>query len=178
MRSILALLFGGTLIVNAQNPSPAQQAEQFYRQGLEAEKTGDVTAARTAYQQALRINPRHANSQYRLGELKNEGAGVAAKGRQAKFGQTIIPQFAIEDVSLSEGLEALRVAMEKADPANPPNFVLQDPDNKLAKARISFVLKGVPAKAILEYLLSQSGAVATYDEYAVIIRPPGLPGKN
>lgn len=176
MRPILALLIGGALFAHAQNPSPAQQSEQLYQKGLAAEKSGDPAAAKAAYLNALRLNPRHAHAQYRLGELKHDGAGVAAKGRQAKFGQAIIPQYAIEEATLSEALEVLRVSMEKADPANTPNFVIQDPENKLGRARITFVLKGVPAKAILDYVLSQAGAVAKFDEYAVIIQPPGAPG--
>lgn len=175
MRTILILLVGGALMANAQNLTPAQKAEQFYNQGLAAEKAGDPAAARLAYNQALQANPRHANAQYRLGELKNGASSIAAKGRQAKFGQVIIPQYAIEAVTVSEALETLRIAMEKASPEGtaPPNFVLKDPDNRLEKVRITFVLKGVPAKAILDYILSQSGAKATYDEYAVIISAPG-----
>ena len=172
MRPILFLLLAGTLIANAQNPTPAQQAEQFYTKGVALEKAGNVTAAKAAYLQALQLNPRHADAQYRVGELKQHGGNIAAKARQNKFGNIVIPQMNLEDASVAEALEALRLSMDKAsNGAEVPNFVLKDPDRKLEKTTISFQLKSVPAKGILEYILSQSRAKATYDEYAVVIEP-------
>lgn len=174
MRPILLLLVGCVLTAQAQNTAtPAQQAEQHYTRGLAAEKAGDPATARASYQAALRLNPRHANAQYRLGELKSSGAGIAAKGREAKFGQVTIPQFAVEDATLSEALEVLRISLEKASPEGTaaPNFIVKDPDNRLAAARITFQLKGVPAKAIFDYILSQASAKASYEEYAVVVEP-------
>ena len=159
-------------MAQAQTPSPAVQAEQYYNQGLAAEKAGDPVAAKKAYSQALLLNPQHANARYRAAELKIEGSAIAAKGREAKFGQEIIPQIVLEGASLQESLDALRLTLEKVSgPDHVPNFIVQDPEKKLDKARISLQLKGVPAKGVLNYILTQSGAKATYDEHAVVIVP-------
>ena len=171
MRPILLLLIG-TLISSAQNPTSAQQAELLYNKGIALEKAGDTAAARTAYLQALQLNPRHADAQYRAGELKRDRGDIAAKARQNKFGNVVIPQINLEGATVAEALEALRVTMEKASNGEQvPNFVIKDPDRRMEKATVSFQLKGVPAKGILDYILSQGGAKATFDEYAVVIEP-------
>lgn len=168
------LFFGCTLIVAAQNPAPApaQQAQQYYSRGLELEKAGDVEGAKAAFAKALQLNPQLADARYRLGQLKLDRGEIAKETRATKFGAMIIPQIALDDASLSDSVEVLRVLMEKAsDGAPAPNFVIKDPDRKLDKATVSFQLKAVPAKAILDYILSQAEAKATFEEHAVVIEP-------
>lgn len=172
MRTILLIFVGSSLMISAQTANPSQQAQQFYAKGVALEKQGDVAGAKEAYTQALRLNPKLADAQYRLGELKLDDGHLSAKSREAKFGTVIIPQFQLDGATLSESLEALRVSMEKASNGEvTTNFVVKDPDGKLAKSLISFQLKSVPAKAILDYILSQAGAKAQYDEHAVVIAP-------
>ena len=52
-----------------------------------------------------------------------------------------------------------------------PNFIIQDPQNKLANAKITLNLKNLPASAVIKYLLTQANARARYDEHAVVIEP-------
>jgi hypothetical protein len=54
-----------------------------------------------------------------------------------------------------------------------PNFMVQDPTGKLDSQTLTLKLKGVPAKAVLDMVLSQVGAKARYDEHAVVITPAG-----
>ena len=174
MRTILTLLLGGSLLASAQTGTPAQQAEAAYAKGLAAERAGDPVTAKAAYSQALQLNPQHANARYKLGEIKRNSGAIAAKGREAKFAQVTIPQIQLEGAPLSEALDALRLAIEKAAPDKAdaaPNFIIEDPDQRLANAKVSIQLKGVPAKGVLEYILTQSGAKARYDEHAVVILP-------
>lgn len=51
------------------------------------------------------------------------------------------------------------------------NFILQDPKNALAEAKITLVLKNTPARGVLQYLLAQANAKARYDEHAIVIMP-------
>lgn len=160
------------MTASAQNPTPAQQAQQFYSQGVAMERAGNIEQAKAAYTQALRLNPQLADARFRLGELKRDRGQLAAKARESKFGSMIIPQMNLDGVSVSESLEALRIAMEKVSEGEvEPNFVLKDPDRKLENTSVSFQLKSVPAKAILDYILSQGNAKATFDEHAVVIEP-------
>jgi len=152
--------------------SPAQQAEAFYRQGMAAESAGDPAAAKKAYQAALQANPRHANATYALGQLKINYTKVASKGREAKFATVMVPEFKLDQATLKESLDALQLIVEKqSNEEVTPNFMIQDPNNTLAEAKITLVLKNTPAKGVLRYILEQSRAKARYDEYAIVILP-------
>ena len=84
----------------------------------------------------------------------------------------IIPVFQLEDASIREAIDALALALDKATEGKTvPNFVFEDPKDKLGKARITLQLKSIPAMAILEYINAQAGAKARYDDHAVVIVP-------
>lgn len=176
MKTIVSILIAAICLPHAlaQNakPAPTRSSEMFYRQGLAAEKSGDPDAARSAYTEALRIHPGHANARFRLGELKLYAPAIAAKGREARFGAVLVPEFRVDDASLKECLDALAIIVSKQseDKVN-PNFILQDPKNQLSAAKISLSLKNLPASGVLRYLLGQAGAKARFDEHAIVIEP-------
>lgn len=176
MKIILPILIAAACLPLAvaqnANPTPVVTAEGYYRQGLAAEKAGDPAAARSAYAQALRIHPNHANARFRLGELKIHAPAIAAKGREAKFGAVMVPEFRVDGASLQECLDALGIIVSKESKDEvSPNFVMQDPQNRLADAKISLSLKRVPASAVIKYLLDESKAKARFDEHAIVISP-------
>jgi tetratricopeptide (TPR) repeat protein len=166
----LAIALALMLPLSAQ--TPAQRAELLFRQGRAAEQTGDPEAARKAYTDALQANPNHAHARYNLGQLKLSAPAMAAKGREAKFGAVMVPGLKLDHASLKEALEALQVIVEKQTNGEvAPNFILQDPKEALAGAKITLVLKNTPAKAVLQYILDQAGAKARHDEHAIVITP-------
>jgi tetratricopeptide (TPR) repeat protein len=170
MRTILLVLIGGFVTAQAQDASPARQAEAFYQKGVIAEKAGDPVTARSSYMQALKLNPNHPDARFKVGELQRTSGSISAKGREAKFGKAVIPKIILEEAPLSEALQALGMAMEKAAPGEPaPTFIVEDPAKALDSVRISLQLKGVPAKGVLDYILAQGGAKARYDEHAIVI---------
>lgn len=173
MKKILFLAITTAFISQASAQStPAQQAEAFYRQGQAAEKAGDPTAAKNAYAAALKAYPNHANARYALGQVKINSNVIAAKGRAAKFGAVVVPEIRFDEATLLESLEALRMIVEKESKDEvTPNFVIQDPKGQLAEAKISLVLKNLPASGVLQYLLDQSNAKARYDAHAIVIEP-------
>lgn len=164
-----------TLGVHAQTPTPAKpptSAEALYRQGIAAEKAGDPAAARKAYTEALRAQPQHPHARYRLEQLKLTAPKIAAKGYEARIGSVVVPELKLDNASLGESLDALAAIIRKqsADQVS-PNFIVQDPGQRLQGAKISLNLKNLPAKAALQYLLDQAGAKANYDEHAVVVTP-------
>jgi tetratricopeptide (TPR) repeat protein len=172
MIKIPSLVLAVALISPAYAQNAAQQSETLYRQGLAAEQAGDPTAAQKAYTEALRVNPNNANARYSLGQLKLTAPAIAAKGREAKFGAVMIPELKLQAATLQESLDALRVIVEKQSKEEvTPNFIIEDPKNQLAAAKISLNLKSMPAKAVMQYLMEQSGAKARYDEHAIVISP-------
>lgn len=172
MTKIPSLIVAAALIAQASAQTPAPTAEALYRQGQAAEKAGDPAAAQKAYSAALKANPNHANARYSLGQLKLTSGAIAAKGREAKFGAVMIPEFKLDAATLQESLDALRIFVEKQSKDQvTPNFVIQDPKNQFAATKISLNLRLMPAKAVLQYLLEQSGAKARFDEHAIVISP-------
>ena len=53
------------------------------------------------------------------------------------------------------------------------NFIVEDPQGKLAGKKVTLSIKNLPAKVVLDYLLSQVGAKARFDEHAVVVMPQG-----
>jgi len=169
MKNPLLLL---TLSLGIACANPAPNANTHYLNGIAAENAGDPAAAGEAYQMALRINPNHANARFRLGQLKINSAAIAAKGREAKIGGVMLPELRLEEATLRECLDALAVKIEKESKGEViPNFIVQDPAEKLAAAKVSIQLKNVPTSAALKYILTEVGAKVKYDEHAVVISP-------
>lgn len=84
------LLFVG-LVIAAVHPvhglTVAEQAEAFYRRGLEAEKRQDFIAAGNCYALTLRVNPGHAESLARMADLEKRNV----LGAEAKAKTIILP---------------------------------------------------------------------------------------
>lgn len=172
MSKILKFIVAGTLVSQALAETPAQQADALYKQGLSAERAGDPKAAAEAYTSALKLNPGHANARYNLGQVKINAGSIAAKGRETKFGAVMIPLIQFEGATLQEALDALSLVIKKESKEDvTPNFVIEDPKNQFADRKISLTLKNMPSKAVMKYILDQSGAKARYDEHAVVIAP-------
>lgn len=156
----------------AQQSSPAQQAEAAYRKGLAAEQAGDPEAAKSAYEDALRIHSRHANARYRLGQVKLHYQKIGAKGRERSFHSVMIAEFRVDNASLQDALTALsKLTSEASQQQVAPNFLIQDPDGKLEGKTVTLVMKGTPAGGILKYMMEMSGAKARFDEHAIVIHP-------
>jgi len=149
----------------------AETAAQLVAKGQAAEKDGDVAGARAAYTAAVAADPSDPNLRLRLSQLNEQAAKVAGRGRAKQLADIQIPQVDFDNVTLSDALDSLGVLTEKAsgDKKFSPNFMIQDPTGKLGEQKLSLKVKGVPAKAVLEMVLSQTGAKARYDEHAVVI---------
>lgn len=158
-------------------PTQAQQtalekSNAYYQQGMAAEKTGDPEAAKAAYEAALKTNPQNANARYRLGQVQVNSTKIAAIGRKNKLDKVIIPEFKVDEATFKEALGALGLLMEKASKGEmQPNFIVQDASGGLNEAKVSLVLKGTPAGAILNYMLEQVNAKARFDEHAIVLTP-------
>lgn len=180
MNQILNLIFAASLLqlapgqtpVKNPPPSPQQQAETHYQKGQSAENAGDLETATQAYTAALKANPNHANAKYSLAQLKIDAPKITAKGREAKFGSVMLSEFNVTDMTLLESLEFLRNTIHKKSEGKvAPNFIIQDPKNLISSVKIDLKLKNMPARAVMKYLLDQSGAKARYDEFAIVITP-------
>lgn len=172
MSKLIPLIIACTMVSQVLGQSTAQQAGALYQKGLAAEKAGDPAAAKGFYTAALKADPTNADARFSLGQLKLTSGSIAAKGREAKFGAVVIPLFQLDNATLKESLDALSVIIEKQSKDElAPNFVIEDPKNVLAERKITLNLKGMPAQAVMKYMLDQTGAKARFDEHAVVIIP-------
>jgi tetratricopeptide (TPR) repeat protein len=166
----LTLSAHGQTKTTAAEPTPSQKSAAYYQQGVAAENAGDAAGAKNAYEAALAANPRNANAEYHLGQLKLNFDKIATKGRKAKFDGVMVPEFKIDDAELTDALTYLGKIIEKQSTGEiTPNFVIQDPQKKLAEAKVSLVLKNTPSGGVLKYILDQVGANARFDEHAIVI---------
>lgn len=170
MKALIVLAALAITAPAALAETAAQKAQQYYLKGQAAERAGDPAAAIAAYKAALALHPGHANARYRAGQVKIEAASIKASATEAKIGGVMIPVYQLEEATVAEAITALGMAIEKASENEiAPNFVIHDPQEKLADVRISMQLKSVPAKAILEYIHNQAKTKARFDEHAVVI---------
>lgn len=166
--SIVALFCAISPLALAE--SPAKQAQAYYLKGLAAEKAGKPETARAAYLAALKLRPDHANARYRAGQMKIHGNSIKSAASEEKIGSVVIPVYRLDNDTLQDAIDLLGIAMEKqTDGKIVPNFIIEDPKNRLADARVTMNLKNIPVKAILQYLHSQTQTKARYDEHAVVI---------
>jgi tetratricopeptide (TPR) repeat protein len=173
MKKILSLAVLCTLIspVLAQAPERLT-ANGHYQKGLAAEKASDPVAAAAHYRNALKLDPKHANARFSLGQLSLTAGAMSAKAREEKFGTVMIPSFRLNDATLQEALAAFGQVIEKeSNEELTPNFVIHDPKNLLANRKISLELKNMPSKGVMKYLMDQTRSTARYDEHAVVITP-------
>lgn len=174
--SLIALVAGALAVVAgplaAEQGTSAQRAEAAYRKGLAAEKAGDPATAKSSYETALKLHPRHANARYRLGQVKLHYKEIAAKGREQAFYSVLIPEYRVKDASLEDALTALgKLTSEASKQQVSANFLIQDPAGKLDGKKVTLVMKGTPAGGILRYVMEMCGAKARFDEHAIVIQP-------
>jgi len=84
----------------------------------------------------------------------------------------MIPAFQLDGATLQEALDALNLILDKESKGQvAANFIVQDPNRKLAAGKLTLNLKNVPASAVMKYLMAQANAKARYDEHAIVIEP-------
>ncbi|QJE96657.1 STN domain-containing protein [Luteolibacter luteus] len=160
------------LALLASLPAYADKATDIYRAGMIAMDQGNVKAASDAFKEVLRLQPGNANARYQLAELQRNQGSVAARARIKKMEEYQLSEINFAKLGLSESLEALTMLIEKkSEEKFSPNFMVQDPSNKLGDAQVTLSVKNVPAKAALDMVLQQAGAVAKYEEHAIVIKP-------
>ena len=172
----LVTLLMAPLALGQKPPTPAARADLLYQQGLAAVQKGDKAGAQKAFENALRINPSHANARYHLLQLRGSGERMAAKARELKLQQVKLPEVNFSDVTLEEAVQAIDLLVRKeTKEAFSPNFVIQDSSGELAKRPITLQLRNVPAHVALKYTLDLAQATVRYDEHAILIQPLGPP---
>ena len=169
MKKLILALIAITAI-----PAHADKAAEMYQAGMVAVQEGDIVAAETAFRGALKLRPTYADARYQLTELKNQRTAIVSRGRAKKLSEYTLDQVNFDKAELSEALAALGIMVEeKSGKKFAPNFIVQDPANKLGDTIVTLQVKGVPASAALDMLVKQANARVKYEEHAIIVKPAG-----
>jgi len=165
---LTVLLSIGTIQAEQTNLS----SKQLYQNGVTAMKSGNISAAKNAFQAALKKNPNHGDSRYMLSELKNNEGKIRANNAKKTFSEVFIKEFNLEAAELEESLELLQKKVEDATGGVLiQNFIVKDPSKKLSGRKITLKLKGVPAGAVLNYVCETIEAKADHGRYGIMISP-------
>ena len=167
-----------TLSVLALPSAHAQQgnaAQKAYYTAIAAETAGDVDGAQASYERVLKLNPRHAEARYRLGQLKINRDKIVARAQERKISRVKIAEFRVEDAEFGDAVKALGIHIENATKDREeqvlPNFIIQDPSNTLAKSKVTLRMRQAPSGEILKHMLQMVNAKVRYDQHAVVIMP-------
>ncbi|MEJ6717487.1 MAG: tetratricopeptide (TPR) repeat protein [Akkermansiaceae bacterium] len=151
-----------------------QSAAALYNSGVALLKKGKTEEAEATFQKALKLKPGHSPSRYQLSRIPELNARVKLLRRKALFKNTKLEKIHFSDATLAEALEALNeLTLQATKKKFSPNFVIQDPKEKLATQTVTLKMHGVPLSAVLKYVLDNVGATARLDEHATVIRPSG-----
>lgn len=171
------------------------------RRGLEqvAKAKSDYAKAATDQTRAEMLNQVTAGWEIPVAPLLldvdpiDPGAPAGASGLipvANKLDRIIIPSLILEDATLEDAIELLRMRstefdLLETDPARRGiNFDLQlgGPDsplgNSIRATRLSLRLNGAPLSQLLRYITERTKTIYTTDGYAVIIRPHGSESKE
>lgn len=148
-------------------PAKAEDLNAVYQQGRAAYYKGDLETAYRLLSRVAAANPKHvetanmlayirANYQPKDNSLKSQYAGV------------ILPKVELDDVTLTEAIEGLRVLSKNASGGKvSPNVIVKG--EELGQRKLSLSLANVPLDEALNYVTQLVEAKATYDKHAVIL---------
>ncbi len=150
----------------------AKKIQSLYRTGVLAMNAGKGDEAKTAFEAVLKLSPNHGHARHQLKQIPTVNARVALQKRKALFKATKIEKIHFADATLAEALEALNeLTLEASEKKFAPNFVIQDPTEKLKERKVTLKMNNVPVSAALNYILDGVGATARVDLHATLIRP-------
>lgn len=160
--------------ISKSREAKERQVLEYYNQAEKAYSAGNLTAAKVAVQNALKINRNHGPSTALAIKLNKSSttSSFQVKAREKKFSSVIVPIIDFEDLPLEDALRTLALSVEKnSNEEVIPNFVIQDPSGTLKLKEVTLNMKQVPAHVVLNYLMDLTGGKAKFDQYAIVIRP-------
>jgi tetratricopeptide (TPR) repeat protein len=149
----------------------AAKIQSLYRSGVTAMNAGKSEEAKAAFEAVLKLSPGHGHARHQLTQIPTVNARVALERRKALFQSTKIEKIHFANATLEEALEALNeLTLKASDQKFAPNFVIQDPSEKLKDRKVNLKMNHVPVAVALNYLLDGAGAAARIDLHATVVR--------
>ncbi len=173
------LIVALTLVVSASVSAQSRQSDQrmqqvntLYSTGITAMRQGKYDLAQTNFRKVLKLNPKHAQARHYFFYLQNNKKSLVVNKRKATLKKVIIPKIDLEQVTLQEALDVLKIMIERESKKTASlNFIVRDPTHTFKGRDVSLRLNRVPAEVVLNYIMDQVGGNVRYDNYAMIISP-------
>lgn len=145
----------------------AEDLNAVYRQGRTAFYQGDFA---TAYQLLSRVaaaNPKHTETNNMLAYIRaNHKMEDGTLKKQ--YDSVILPKVDMQDVTLAEAIDGLRVLSKNASNGKvAPNVIIKGAE--VGERKLNLSLNNVPLSEALNYITQLTGTKATYDKHAVIL---------
>jgi len=152
-------------------PLFAQQGESIqalYDEGRALYNAGHFEQAREKLSIVAARNPSHVPTRAMLAQIQQQLGAAPAVTMKNSYEKVIIPKIEMDNVSLLEAIEAVRVFTRKAtEDKVTPNIILKSPE--LKDRKVSLNLSQMPLTEILNYIAQMVDAKLTYDKHAVMI---------
>lgn len=166
--STAVMLLTTALFMSAAGlPAKAEDLNAVYQQGRAAYYKGDLDTAYRLLSRVAAANPKHAETASMLAYIR---ANYQPKDNSLKnqYAAVTLPKVQMDDVTLTEAIEALRAMSKNASGGKvTPNVIVKGAD--LGQRKLSLSLANVPLDEALNYVTQLVGAKATYDKHAVIL---------
>jgi hypothetical protein len=155
-------------------PAPTLRADDdlhtIYQEGRTAFFAGQYELAREKLSQVLAKNPHHPETLAMMAQIKMK-LGEDNTVLRKSYDRVIIPKFEVNDVTLDEAIQAVRIMAKNASKGTViPNIIIKNPE--VGKKTVTLNLTSVPLSELLNYIAEVAGAKLTYEKTGVMISNP------
>ena len=180
MKTFPLFLLGAAILLFIQ-PAQAQQQQQPSVQDAltEAQRDyyrGDIDAAKERFQYVLEVDPHNLTAQNFLRTIESSQVNNGAAAQEKALKAIVLDHVQLKDASLDSTLTYLKQTAEKASGGKTKvNFVVQVPEEVVAKTKVNLDLSSVPFTEVLHYLSELTGFKFTIEKYAITVKLPSAP---
>ena len=168
LAAALALLTAMPSVLRAED-----DIHVLYQEGRAAFFAGQWEIAREKLSLVLAKNPTHPETRAMMATIVQK-IGADNTVLRKSYEKVMIEKFEVNDVTLDEALQALRILSKNASAGKiVPNVIVKDPE--LGKKNVTLNLSKVPLSECINYLAQLTGGKLTYDKSAAIIASPAAP---
>jgi len=145
----------------------ASDINTLYQEGRAAFHKGDMETAYTMLSQVAAASPNHVDTQNMLRHIKaTQKVNVSTLKRD--YAAVVIPKLEMEEVTLNEALDGLRMLSKNASAGKvTPNVLVKGAG--VGEKKFSLKLANIPVSEALEYFAQLTGSKVIYEKHAVVI---------
>lgn len=148
-------------------PVSAEDLNAVFQQGRAAFYRNDYATAHQLLSRVAAANPKHTETNNMLAYIRaNHKMDEGTLKKQ--YATVILPKVDMQDVTLAEAVEGLRVLSKNASGGKvTPNLMIKGAD--IGERKLTLALSNIPLTEALNYITQLTNTKATYDKHVVIL---------